>query len=98
MALLELHIDIREGLPASLAQRHQAVVGHDQPQGDQYEKPYDDPTRGAHGVISVFSITASLSAVSQHCRTMRSIHGSCINWVTRPQFPGAQDAWRATLE
>jgi hypothetical protein len=49
VALLELHVDVGEGLAATLPQRHQAVVGHDQPQADQHNHAKDDPACGAHG-------------------------------------------------
>ena len=53
VALLELHVDVGERLAAALAQRHQAVVGHDQPKADQYEKPQNDPAGGAHVLSSI---------------------------------------------
>jgi len=48
VALLELNVDVGEGLTAALAQSDEPVVGHDRPNTCRHDDGDDHPADGAH--------------------------------------------------
>ena len=49
VALLELHVDVGEGLVDPLPHGDQAVVDHDRPDHEHDDDAEDDPGGGGHG-------------------------------------------------